>query len=288
MEDTTTESAPAVPVDAPAEPIDSPAEPSVEAQAKPEEVAPVIEKKDDVFSKKFAALSRKEKQIKSQEKALELRMKEIEAKEAKALASSSDISERLKKEPLKLLEESGLSLQQLAEMALNDGKPTAEMIISDKEKAIQARIDALEQKLQQKEREAEESRLEQAISGFKTQIKDVISKNDNYELIRAQGADDLVYDVISAHHEETGEILDINKAADLVESHLLEEVKKHLNLSKIKGLLQPTPPVQQKVAPPALKTLTNSSAATATTVARRPLSNEESIAQAAQLIKWID
>lgn len=258
----------------------------------PESVESQQEKKtDDSFSKKFSALSRKERQLKAQEKAVQAKLKEIEERESKSKEAPVDIISRLKKEPLKVLEESGLSLQQLAEMALNEGKPTAEMLISEKEKAIQARIDALESKLQQKEKDAEEQRLQAAIDGFKNQIQDVVSKNENYELIRAQDASDLVYDVISAHHEETGEILDINKAAELVESHLLEEAKKHLNLSKIKTLLQSTQPVQQKPATsskPVSKTLTNTSAATATTVVSRPLSNEESIANAAKLIKWID
>ena len=51
--------------------------------------------------------------------------------ESKSKEAPVDIISRLKKS-LKVLEESGLSLQQLAEMALNEGKPTAEMLISEK------------------------------------------------------------------------------------------------------------------------------------------------------------
>lgn len=255
------------------------------------------QKEQEKFAQKFAALSRKEKAIREREKALEKRIKELEAKQPEvettiksAKEEAEQLKRRMKSEPLKVMEEMGLSFQQLADMVLNDGKPTPEMIMSEKEKAIQARIDALEAQLKQKAEMEEQQKLDAAIEGFKSQIKSEIENNPTFELIRTEGAYDIVYDVIAAHHEATGEILETTKAAEAVESHLLEEAKKYLGLNKIKEMLQPPPqqPPAKAEVKPASKTLTNASAAKATPSASRKLSQEESMLEAAKLIKWTE
>jgi hypothetical protein len=278
------------------------AEPSTETQTEPTaetkvdaEVEAAVKAEEQKFAQKFAALSRKEKSIRDREKLVEKRMKELDAKqpefEKNAANASKEVEElkrRLRSEPIKLMEEFGLSFQQLAEMVLNDGKPTADMVMNEKERAIQSKIDALEQKLQAKEQAEEQARLDAAINGFKGQIKDLVANTEAYELVRVNEAADIIYDVIVAHHEETGEVLDIKSAADAVEAHLLEEAKKHLDLPKIRGLLQPTPqqPPATAEVKPASKTLTNASAAKASSQVSRKLSNEESMLEAARLIKW--
>ena len=49
-----------------------------------------------------------------------------------------------------------------------------------------------------------------------------------YELIQANEANDIIYDVIEEHYNETGRILDIEEAAEAVESYLEEEAEKLL------------------------------------------------------------
>lgn len=263
------------------------------------------------FAAKFAALSRKEKQLRAREREIEQRLRAIEeqskAKEAELTSKLVDPA-RLKREPLKVLEETGLTFQQLAEMVLNEGKPTAEMLISEKEKAFDAKIKAVEAKLEAKEKAEAEARLQAQIDGFKAQIKTSIANNaTEYELINANQAYDLVYEVIEAHHARTaaesddgqGEILDTDTAARAVEEHLLAEAKKVLGLSKIKGMLQPEAskqPAADKAQPAsattgtkpsAAKTLTNA-ASVAAQSSKRKLSEDESKAEAAKLLKWID
>lgn len=253
--------------------------------------------KEERFAQKFAALSRKEKAIREREKAIEKRIKELESKQPELEKTASQAREEaesfkrsLKTNPLKALEQVGLTFEQLAQLVLNDGKPTAEMMISEKEREIQSKIDALEQRLKAKEEAEEQQKLDAAINGFKAQIEQEIANNSTtYELIQAENATGLVYDVIASHHEETGEILDIKAAADAVEEYLFEEAKKRLNVPKIKSVLQPSPTQQNSASPavkPGQKTLTNSSATKATAPVSRKLSNEEALIEAAKLIKW--
>jgi len=161
------------------------------------------------------------------------------------------------------------------------------MIFSEKEKAIQAQIDELKSQLEQKAAAEEEAKYNGILTNFKKQITDHIGNNEQYELIRANDAQELVYDVIAAHHEETEEILDIARAADLVEEHLLAEAKRHLELNKIKGLLQPKEqPKSETTKKVESKTLSNAVSTKAPQPVTRKLSNEESMKEAAKLLKW--
>lgn len=270
------------------------AEEAEKAKLSTEEVKAKIEQ--DKFAAKFAALSRKEKQMRDRERIIATREAAIQAAEAEKTKYTQELESfktRIRREPLKVMEEHGLTYQQLAEIMLNDGKPTKDMEMSEREQAIQAQIKALEDKLAAKEAAEEEARYQQTLQAFKTNIADFVNNTPEYELVRANDAIELVYQVIEEHHASTGEILDTKRAADAVEEHLLEEAKRLIERPKIKGLLQPAAPApnatKSEPAKPAVgaKTLTNAAASKPTPPARK-LSDEESKAEAAKLIKWID
>lgn len=246
------------------------------------------------FAAKFAALSRKEKQIRDRERALqqqmsamEQRMKELEEGRSE-VSKYKELPNRLKKEPLKVLEESGLTFEQLAEMVLNDGKPTPDMHLQETLTPIQQKIKELEEKLAAKEAAEQESKVEATLQQFMGQLTDFVNGTEDYELIRANDAVDLVYDVIEQHHSETGEILSNKEAADAVENYLLEEAKKLVDREKVKKLLgggsEAKAPAQRK----SQVTLSNDQVAQSSSPARPVSSDEESKAEAARLIKWID
>ena len=125
---------------------------------------------------------------------------------------------------------------------------------------------------------------------YKNELTNFVNDNDKYELIRANDAVDVVYEVIEQHYNETQRILSKEEAADQVEAYLEEEVEKLLNLNKVKsktGALEaspksePTTPQKVQKAP----TLSNAHSATASN-SSRPLTREESVATAASLLKW--
>lgn len=265
--------------------------PTEPAQPTPEQKAQA-----DQFASKFAALSRKDKQLREREKQIEKRLADLEARskqEQEEVSKYKSIPERLKKEPLNVLKEYGLTMQELTDMMLNDGKPTPEMMLSEAEKRMQAKLDELDKKLKEKEELETSTKHQQAIDNFKSEISSFITENNNdYELIAANDAADLVYEVIEAHFNDTadedgqnGTIMDVKEACNLVEQHFLNEAKRHLKLGKVKGLLgpktEPTPKDRQSSP-----TLSNTDSVKVPNKEARRLSNEESVAEAAKLIRW--
>lgn len=249
-------------------------------------------KQDDRFASKFAALSRKEKAIRQREAQIQQRMQELEQKakqQEEEFGKWKNIPERLKKEPLEVLKEAGLSFEQIAEMALNDGKPTPDMMQNELEQKFNSKLQELEQKLQEKEQQEQQARQQKMLQEFRQNLDNFVEENAaEYELIKANEATDLVYGVIEEHAENTGEILEYKKACDAVEAYLLDEAKQHLSLGKVKSLLESQQAALKQEQPRERSAATLSNELTAQPVSEngRPLSDEESKKRAASLLKW--
>jgi hypothetical protein len=273
---------------------------AVEAVEVPVEAPkPEEPKSDERFAAKFAALSRKERAIRQQEAKLQQKMADLEAKLKAFEGQNTDMDkykslpDRLKREPLKVLEEQGLSFEQLAQMVLeNDGKPTPDMLLQRYQAQFDAKLREMEEKLQQKDVERAQAEQEAALRNFSAQLTDFVNQNSNdFELIVANGATDLVMDVITEHYNNTaaendgqGEVLSNKQACEMVEAYLLEEAKKLIDREKVKKLLNPGP---QKIPAPKSPTLSNAQAAQAPKQGTaRKLSPQESLAEAAKLIRW--
>ena len=249
---------------------------------------------DDQFSRKFAALSRREKEIRAKEAEYEHRMAELEAK-FQALEQPPEepklpIEDRLRRNPFETLDEMGLGYDKLTELALNDGKLTPEMqmrLMKDElEQGYKSKFEELESKLAKKEEEEEHSKYEAIESNFKQEINSFVKGKGEFELINANGASDLVYDVIEEHYNDTGRVLELNEAAQAVESYLEDELEKLMGLEKVKSKFSPRQEQVFKRQPS--PTLSNAHSAQAYQRADRPLSNEESVREAAKLIRWDD
>ncbi len=275
---------------------------------------PVESSEDRMFGKKFAALSRKEKEQRAAVKAFEAEKAAFEKHKAdleaqygtkeKELSTKYISPEEFKKNPLELMKKFGMSFEQLAERVLNDGKPGTNEVISDTERRIQEKLEALEKKLADKE-ESEKARLEEErqqqferqLTAFKGELTDFCNKAPDYEMIRANDAVGLVFEVIEEHYAKTldpetnqGLILSNKEAADAVENYLLEEAKKQMNVNKVKQLAAQVvgakPPEVKNVASP---TLSNAhSAQPAPSKGQKLTSDEQSLREAAKLIKWQD
>lgn len=255
------------------------------------------ESEKDLFASKFAALSRREKALRQREKEMESRLADLESKLQASEAPKEEpkveevpLEYRLRSNPLQTLEELGLNYQTLTELALNDGKLSPDMKLDllrqDLEKKHQSEIEELRNQILEDKRAREEEKYEQTINNFKAQISEVVSTSPEFELIQANDAVDVVYDVIEQHYKDTGRILDTKEAAEQVENFLMEEAQKLLKLNKLaqRKAEEVKPPVTKKATP----TLTNSQAAQVPHREEKLLSNEESLARAAQMIKWQD
>jgi hypothetical protein len=272
------------------------------------QVEEVQEPKND-FDAKFAALSRREKQLREKESQMqqqyEAKLAEIEAKlESLSAPKVEEVQEvekepelpleyRLKKDPLGTLSELGLSYDQLTNLALNDGKLTPEMQMElmkqELESKYNSKFESLQNELLERDKRLEEEKYNETVTNFKNELTSFVNSNDNYELIRANDAVDVVYDVIEEHYKETGNIMSKQEAADQVESYLEAEVEKLLKLNKLKSRFAPpqTEQPQQREKAPQSPTLSNTHS---TTVSKpsRPKSRDASVASAASLLRWND
>ena len=271
-------------------------EPEAESEGESQEVQEVREQEgeDDQFSRKFAALSRREKEIRAKEAEYEHRMRELEGRlqelQNPPEEPQAPIEERLRRNPFETLEELGLGYDKLTELALNDGQLTPEMqmrLMKDElEHGYKSKFEELEARLAQKEEEEEYNKYESIENNFKQEIESFVNSKDEFELINANGASDLVYEVIEEHYNDTGRVLELDEAAQAVESYLEDELEKLMSLGKVKSKFSPRQEQVFKRQPS--PTLSNAHSAQAYQRADRPLSNEQSVKEAAKLIKWDD
>ena len=251
----------------------------------------------DDFSRKFAALSRREKEIRAKEVEYDKRIAELEERlgsfgKKPEPEPELPIEYRLKKDPLRALEDMGLSYDKLTELALNDGKLTPEMQMrlmrEELEGDYKKKFEDLENRLLEKEKSDEQRRYDDIQRGFQNEIEDFVESNaDKYELIQANEANDIIYDVIEEHYNDTGRILDIEEAAEAVENYLEEEAEKIFRLGKFRSKFGIENDFEQEESPRQSQvTLSNAMSAQANERVGRKLSDEESKALAAKMLKW--
>jgi len=213
---------------------------------------------------------------------------ELEGKTKDTDTKFESFETAFKTNPLKALKERGISLEQLMEMQLNDENPTVDMKLERMQKDLESkalsRVEELEKKLKDKEESEAKQRYEQAVESYKTELNGFIENNkDTYELIVANNATDLMFQVAEEYYQANGKVLDIKDIAEAVESHLEEEAKKIFELKKFKQTSQkPQANSPNKTAP----TLSNTSAANVPSNGSKFLSQEESLREAAKLIRW--
>lgn len=234
------------------------------------------------LSHQFATLSRKEKKIIDREKSL----KEWEEK----LSQRAKDYELIDKDPYEYLQKKDPNAYtKWTERILNDGKPGINESLSDLEKRVEekwaSRVDGLEKKVQEYEEQYQKAQLDHFVGGIKT-----TAKGEKYELIQAQGEDGIgaVYHYIMGHLEKHGKLLSYEEGCDAIEEALYEQAKQIQKLKKLQPA-QPEPstriPEGQKDSRPT--TLTNTLTSQAAPREKRTLTREESIAEAARLIKFV-
>jgi hypothetical protein len=249
----------------------------------------------DKFASKFAALSRKEKALRDKEAEYESKFEEMERRlaeyESKSKEPEVNWEQLFRRDPLRALEEAGMGYDKLTELALNDGKLTPEMQLSAMREEIegdyQRRFEELENKLAEKEKAEEEAYYDSVQENFQEEIGNFVEQNqEKYELIEASQANDLVFDVIEEHYNETGNVLNIEEAADAVESYLEEEAHKFMKLKKISARLGVDPQELLQEQDSQVTLSNDHSAQVQYDGANRLLSTEESKARAAKMLQW--
>lgn len=249
----------------------------------PVEVSP----KDDPTERRWEMMLKKDRELR------QLQM-ELKRQQEQFGQSNQSLKEVAKRNPVKALEELGLSYQDVTNYILNgeQQKEDPNHQVLNEVKEVKSWIE------QQREREAKQA-YEAEINSFKETIGDYVKTSENKLglLAALPNASDLVYDVIEGQHQNTGNILSIDEATRYVENSFEEQLSSFLETKKGKELARkllgvvdegkPQEPIAKDVKKASV-TLTNSATSQGAPGQPRKMSNEESIAAAAKLLQWND
>lgn len=253
-------------------------------EATPEDPAPETPAEkpqvDPALSRQFAQLARQEKAIRAQQQAIKAKEAVLAAREAELAAKMApqapDLTNyidknRFKTDPLSVLEETGLSYDELTQQLINR-QPTDPRVMNTIQR-LEAKIASLEEQNKTAQKSQVESQ-QQAYNAAVKQIRmDAVSlvKNDpSFETIKATGSVGDVVELITETYNKDGILLTVEEAAQQVEDYLVEEATKLAKIDKIQKRLQaansnkqPAATVKQQqpqktqAQPQTMKTLTN-------------------------------
>lgn len=281
-----TESVVAQPTDN-SQPVVEQVESSKQPETPVEEVKPVETKEEDdpKFAARFAALSRKERELLQKEQSIKQSQREYQAYQ-KAVQDA-------KNNPVAYLQAAGLTLEEAIQKIINEGKePTPEEVLKKDVDSIKAEVEAYKKAAQEHQARQMEQRKQAEEASILNNLKTYVESNpEKYELIMAYNAIPDVWEVIKRTYLETGGKVHLTEeqAAEAVENDLLEqareEAKRVANLKKLQTESNQVKVSNPKEVSKVSQTLTNQTATTPASPPKR-LSREDSIKEAAKLLKW--
>jgi hypothetical protein len=256
-----------------------------------DEQEPLVETPVPVEEKpKQERVSAKLAELRAREAAAEARAQEAEAKLAEAQALSSKL-EALKKTPSKVLQELGISFNDLAEAMLSEGEPEEGPSELDELKATVEELKAKEREkeelLRRHEDERQKAQLDAAIGGIKTLIDSHIDANpDNYDLIRVTESKDLVYEIMLESYKQTGTVIHFTEACDAAENFLTERAKKLATSKKVQEFVAPSKPAKTSFGKTLTSQVTQMAAAASSGKDPAKMTHEERLQHAARVLRF--
>lgn len=204
--------------------------------------APPSPTPQDATTKHYAQLARKERELRARTESLKAKEAAIAAKEQELSARDSKFTEdkyiprdRLKQDYWKYLTEEGIDYSQVTQEALAREQaqdPTARHMIEQ----LKAEIKGLRESQDKTTKTFEEQQTksyEQAVNQIRSEVKQSVASNPDFETIHATNSVDDVVELITRTFEKEGVLLSVEEAAREVEEYLVEEA---IKLSKIKKL----------------------------------------------------
>jgi hypothetical protein len=241
-----------------------------QAQAAAEDTKP-LSPQQVALARQRRALMLKERELQVREKAL---AEKTQVPPAQAAVKRMIDVARLKSEPLSVLQEEGVTYEQLTEAILNGKAVDPE--VSALKREVAALKEGIDQKLEARDRQAEKA----ALDDMERTAHRLARQGDDFALVRETRSVPKVRELIARTWEKTGEILDVPEAMRLVEEDLVSETLRVAAINKVQGKLAPKPAAPPQASAPAtppapgIKTLTNRDTSTV------PLSRKERAMQA--------
>lgn len=202
------------------------------------------------LSPRYAQLARQEKALRAQRQAFAAEKAEIQKQKDALAARETELQnqyvskERLRKDALTVLQESGIDYNTLSEQALNSPDPKDQVI-----EALKAEIADIRGSVEKTNKSIEDGNTQsynQAKSMIRQDISRLVSKDPNFEMIKATESVDDVVELIEKTFQEgldenfpKGTLLSVEEASQMVEDYLSEEGERLARLSKIQKRLLP-------------------------------------------------
>lgn len=228
----------------------------------------------DAYIKKERALAKMRKDIEAEKLQLQKRATEYE--------TGYIPKSRLTADPLSVLNESGVSYDQLTELLLSQGNASdpATKAIMSKLKALEDKQSAVERQTQ----EAEQRQYTQAIGQIRNEVKLEVASNTEFETIKAEGMEDAVVELIEETFNTEGYIMNIKDAAQEIENYLVDYGYKLAQTRKVQERLKPKAPEVPGAQKPSQNQLTTLSQNMPANPVKR-LGDKERIARAMAAFK---
>lgn len=194
--------------------------------------------------------------IAKQRRALQVKERELADKE-KALGGSTraELEARIKSQPLSVLQELGVTYDQLTNDILQ-----AQGSINPDIQSLKAELKALKEGVDKTLSDKDAAAEKAVLAEMRRNINQLASQGDDYEAIRETKSESDVIELIHRTYKDTGEVMDEAEAMKLVEEYLIEKSLRLAKLKKVQGKLTPEVPAQQ--APQTgMRTLTNKDSA---------------------------
>lgn len=248
-----------------AEPIQEPSEdPQTPESAISDPSAQVNEAEDTKpLSPQFAALAKQRRALQVKERELAEREKALQAQPQ---SGSDDLVARLKSEPLRVLQEHGVTYDQLTDAILSN-QNVHNPEIQELKAEIKALKEGVDKSLSDRDAQAEQA----VLAEMRREAVLLAKSGDTYEMVRETNSVPDVIQLIHRTYKQTGEVLDVSEAMQLVEDELINESLKIAKIKKVQSKLSPQPEPQQiqQQQPRQMRTLTNRDSA------RTPMSRRE-------------
>jgi predicted mannosyl-3-phosphoglycerate phosphatase (HAD superfamily) len=218
----------------------------VTTQASPEEdkpdvIEPVAQGTEETrpLSPQFAALAKAKRALQVKERELVTRE---EALKLQSPAGNEDLIAKLKANPLSVLQEAGVTYDQLTEAIMQN-----QTGVSPELQAMKAELKALKEELNNQFSTRDKNAETQVLAELKSEAMDLTREGEQFEAIRAAEAQDDVVNLIHRVWQKgwtekgypIGHVMDVSEAAEIVENQLLDEALPFAKLKKVQSRLTP-------------------------------------------------
>lgn len=219
----------------------------VEGLVPPQQEAKTEETKEDAqLAKRLAAIAREQKSAREARRQVDAERKAL-ANQTKELEDLRAWKAKFGQDPLSVLNEAGISYDQLTQSVLNQPDPEITRL-----KQEIAAVKAANEKAVKQAEEQKTIQMTQALKQLSNETKKLVSADpDRFELLNANGEDaiETVVQLIKHDFDETGLVKSVEEAATEIEEILAEEAMRFASTKKIKSRLYPASTVAETAVP---------------------------------------